>query len=95
MPHDAGLSGDGDGDGPGAPAPGRIVVRNEFGIVAVELCGDPGRERLRISDLRTDASVELDALELESLAWAQHRDLADLLDPGRTRWQREDQEPQG
>jgi hypothetical protein len=95
MSHDEGLSGNGNGDGHGAATPGRFVVRNEFGIVAVELCGEPGRERLKISDMRTDASVELDALELESLAWAQHRDLADLLDPSKTRWQNEDQEHQG
>lgn len=65
-------------------------MRNEFGIVAVELCGPPGRERLRIEDLRTEAQVELDALELESLAWATHRDLATLLDPGHTRWRDQD-----
>lgn len=56
----------------------------------MELCGPPGRERLRIADLRTEARVELDALELESLAWSQHRDLAGLLDPGNTRWVSED-----
>lgn len=64
----------------------RIVVRNEFAVVAVELRGDRGRERLRIEDLRAHAVVELDALELESLAWASHADLSPLLDPGRTRW---------
>lgn len=68
----------------------RFVVRNEFGIVAVEVCGGPGRERLRIEDLRTQATVELDPLELESLAWCTHADLAAFLDPGRTRWQNED-----
>jgi hypothetical protein len=31
--------------------------------------------------------VELDALELESLAWARHLDLSPLLDPNLTRWQ--------
>lgn len=67
----------------------RIIVRNEFGAVAVRLCGAPGRERLRIEDVRTDACVELDALELESLAWTSHRDLSALLDPGATRWQEE------
>jgi len=67
----------------------RLIVRNEFAIVAVEACGAPGRSRLRIHDLRTDAAVELDALELESLAWATHRGLAGLLDPSLTRWQSE------
>jgi hypothetical protein len=69
---------------PGAPA--RIVVHNEFAIAAVELRGEPGRERLAISDLRTGVTVQLDALELESLAWASHADLARLLDPSQTRW---------
>lgn len=68
----------------------RLLLRNEFGIVAVEVCGPAGRQRLRISDVRGHASVELDPLELESLAWATHGDLAALLDPGLTRWQHED-----
>lgn len=70
----------------GRRPPERIVVRNEFGIVAVSVCGPPGRERLRIEDLREGAAVELDPLELESLAWASHGDLAALLDPSLTRW---------
>jgi hypothetical protein len=78
--HDApGVNGDGE----------RIVVRNEFAVVSVEVHGGPGRERLRIEDLRAHAVVELDALELESLAWASHADLAPLLDPGRSRWRSE------
>lgn len=68
----------------------RFVVRNEFAVVAIELHGGPGRERLRIEDLRAHAVVELDALELESLAWATHGDLAALLDPGLTRWRSHD-----
>jgi len=73
----------------GAGPERRFVVRNEFAVVAVEVRGEPGRERLRIEDTRSAVSVELDALELESLAWARHRDLAPLLDPSLTRWQRE------
>lgn len=93
MPDDPRLTvtGRNDGNWDGRRAAGgerpRFVVRNEFGIVAVELCGPPGRERLRIEDLRTHATVELDALELESLAWCTHGDLAAFLDPGKTRWQ--------
>jgi hypothetical protein len=75
------------------PAPGRLVVRNEFGVVAVELTGAPGHERLRIEDLRSGAAVELDALELECLAWSTHADLAPLLDPSLTRWPHEDPAP--
>ncbi|MBO0873705.1 MAG: hypothetical protein J2P19_09955 [Pseudonocardia sp.] len=69
------------------PDPARLVVRNEFAAVAVSVRGSgPGCTGLRVEDLRTRQVVELDALELESLAWARHRDLAPLLDPGRTRW---------
>ncbi|MFJ3339179.1 hypothetical protein [Streptomyces sp. NPDC086766] len=69
------------------PDPDRMIVRNEFAVVAVTV-RDAGsaRPRLLIEDLRTRQTVELDALELESLAWAQHKDLSPLLDPSRTRW---------
>jgi hypothetical protein len=78
----------------GGAAPRRLVLRSEFGIVAVSVCGPPGRERLRVEDLRDGASIELDPLELESLAWASHRDLADLLDPSLTRWPSQPDPPQ-
>jgi hypothetical protein len=69
------------------PDPDRLVVRNEFAAVAVSLRDPgPGRPRLFIEDLRTHQTVELDALELETLAWARHEDLAPLLDPSHTRW---------
>lgn len=74
----------------GSRHPARVVVRNEFASVALELRGGSGRERLRIEDLRAHATVELDALELEALAWASHADLAPLLDPGRGRWRTEE-----
>lgn len=64
-----------------------FVMRNEFAIVRVEVVGSPQRRRLRIEDMRSGVSVELDALELESLAWARHLDLMPLLDPNLTRWQ--------
>lgn len=69
--------------------PKPLVVRNEFAVVAITVCGPPGRERLSIEDLRAHATIELDALELESLAWATHGDLSALLDPGLTRWRSE------
>lgn len=68
------------------PDPDRLVVRNEFAVVGVALRHSACGTRLRIEDLRTRQSVELDALELESLAWAYHRDLAPLLDPSASRW---------
>jgi hypothetical protein len=65
---------------------GRLVVRNEFAVVAVSTRTSACGTRLRIEDLRTQQFVELDALELESLAWAHHRDLDPLLDPSAARW---------
>ncbi|WP_231913791.1 hypothetical protein [Rhodococcus sp. LB1] len=64
----------------------RIILRSEFATVAVWLRDPGGRPRLHIEDLRTNQGVELDALELESLAWARHADLTPLLDPSATRW---------
>jgi hypothetical protein len=63
-----------------------FVVSNEFATVRVTLDADDGRNRLRLEDLRTGRVGFLDALELESLAWSQHSDLAPLLDPNLTRW---------
>ncbi|MGW5063405.1 hypothetical protein ACWEQ2_40070 [Streptomyces sp. NPDC004096] len=76
------------------PDPDLMVIRNEFAVVAVTV-RDAGsaRPRLLIEDLRTRQTVELDALELESLAWSQHKDLAPLLDPSRTRWANSDDHP--
>ncbi|OAP27727.1 MULTISPECIES: hypothetical protein [Amycolatopsis] len=69
------------------PDPDRVLVRNEFAVVGVTVReSGGGRSRLRIEDLRTRQAVELDALELESLAWARHDDLSPLLDPSRSRW---------
>ncbi len=70
-------------DGPG------LVLRNEFAAVRVTLEDPGGRSRLRIADLRTGQWVELDPIELESLAWARHADLSPLLDPSQTRWANE------
>ncbi len=84
MPDDARLGG-GRGSARDAPA-GRVVLRNEFAIVNLEIVGRGPHQRLRIEDQRAQVSVELDPLELESLAWALHRDLAPLLDPSQTRW---------
>ena len=37
-------------------------------------------------DIKTGASIYLDPLELESLAWMRHADLAPLLNPALGRW---------
>jgi len=65
---------------------GQEVISSEFGHVRVRAVGAADRRRLRIDDLRTGQTIELDALELESLAWAPHSSLAPLLDPSATRW---------
>lgn len=64
----------------------RLILRSEFAVVSVHLVGPHGRQRLRVEDLRTKQAIELDAIELESIAWARHRDLAPHLDPSATRW---------
>lgn len=69
-----------------AADPGRLVARNEFACVSVQLVGPRGRQRLRIEDLRTRQWIDLDAIELESLAWASHADLDPHLNPSATRW---------
>jgi hypothetical protein len=64
----------------------RLVVRSEFACVAVSLVDPGGRAQLQVEDLRTRQCIRLDAIELESLAWAYHRDLAPRLDPSASRW---------
>jgi hypothetical protein len=74
------------GERRGASDDGALILRNEFAYVSVSLHDPGGRPRLRIEDLRTQQTVELDPIELESLAWASHHDLTPLLDPSLTRW---------
>lgn len=68
----------------------QIIIRNEFASVSIKFRDTGGRPRLLIEDLRTRQRVELDAIELESLAWARHQDLWPLLDPSLTRWANRD-----
>jgi hypothetical protein len=63
-----------------------ISVENEFASVRVERFDAPTGPRLKITDTKSGMSVLLDALELESLAWAEHAQLDPLLDPSRGRW---------
>lgn len=81
------------GGADGTP-PAGIRIENEFASVLVEPFESSNGRRLRVSDLRSGAWILLDALELESLAWAPHRQLDPLLDPSRGRWSsdREDAE---
>ena len=59
-----------------------VALRNEFAHVDVGLHATGNGPRLRITDVKTGASVLLDPLELERLAWASHKQLGCLLDPG-------------
>jgi hypothetical protein len=63
-----------------------VRVANEYACVRVELDRQGNGDRLRITDLLTGRSTCLDALELQALALATHRDLVPLLDPARTLW---------
>jgi hypothetical protein len=68
----------------------QMRVTNEYASVRVELDRRGNGDRLRVTDLRTGRSTCLDALELQALALATHRDLAPLLDPARTLWREGD-----
>lgn len=63
-----------------------IVVKNEFAHIAVSLDESANGPRLRLQDLRTQRVFYLDPLEVESLIWSTHGDLAQLLDPSFRRW---------
>ncbi|MGH3661500.1 MAG: hypothetical protein ACRDT8_06185 [Micromonosporaceae bacterium] len=61
--------------------PREIEVRNEFADVVVKLDARANGARLAITDKRTGITNYLDALVLESLAWARHEDLYAIVDP--------------
>lgn len=66
--------------------PDLLILRSEFACVSVTVYDPGGRPRLRLEDLRTNRTIQLDPLELETLAWSSHDDLAPLLDPSHRRW---------
>lgn len=70
----------------GDDAQERFIVENEFARVLVERLDGNSGIRLRVTDMRSGAWITLDALELESLVWIEHRALDPVLDPNRTRW---------
>lgn len=53
-----------------------MLIANEFASVNVELDTRGKSPRLKIEDKSTGVHVYLDALELQALAWATHKDLA-------------------
>lgn len=63
-----------------------MELHNEFSHVRVELDPSGNGPRLKIQDAKTGQSIYLDPLELESLAWMRHADLAPLLNPALGRW---------
>ncbi|MEV5558384.1 hypothetical protein AB0L44_32415 [Nonomuraea wenchangensis] len=62
------------------------IIASEFAEVAVSLDLDANGPRLRLEDLRSGHVRHLDALELESIAWAPDERLRELMDPSAGRW---------
>lgn len=69
-----------------------IKVRNEFANVHLELDETGNGSRAKITDIRSGKVAYFDALELECLAWSEHKDLIQILDPSQTRWADETEE---
>ncbi|SCG77948.1 hypothetical protein [Micromonospora inositola] len=63
-----------------------FVIDNEFAAVRVTCDRQGNSPRLKITDLRSGKSGWLDALELETLAWLRHEEIAHLVDPSASRW---------
>jgi hypothetical protein len=67
-----------------------MELKSEFARVRVELDTSGNGPRLLVQDLKTSKTLYLDPLELETLAWMRHEDLAQFLDPAHHRWGDED-----
>jgi hypothetical protein len=67
-----------------------MSLKSEFAHMQVSVNRSANGPRLEIQDLRTGQTFYLDPLELESLAWSRHEDLAVLLDPSYRRWREEE-----
>jgi hypothetical protein len=63
-----------------------MELKNEFAHVRVLVDAHGNGPRLMIEDVRTGKVGYLDPLELETLAWVRHEQLAPLMDPSATRW---------
>ncbi|WP_419888067.1 hypothetical protein ACN6MT_22080 [Neobacillus niacini] len=63
-----------------------FILKNEFAHVSIQLDYSSNGVRLLIKDMRTQKVNYLDPLELESLAWCDHKDLHPILDPSISRW---------
>ncbi len=60
-----------------------MILKSEFAKVTVELDTGANGPRLMIRDDFSQRAIYLDPLELASLAWLEHEDLAPFVDPGR------------
>ena len=69
-----------------------VIIVSEFGQVAVGIDRSANGPRLMLRDVRTGKTAYFDPLELESLIWCEHKQLAEILDPARTRWPSESQD---
>jgi len=56
-----------------------LVVQNEFASASVEVVQRGSFSYLRIVDRASGATIALDALEVQSLAWARHEQLAEIV----------------
>lgn len=63
-----------------------LLVANEFARVGVRVRPVATSSVLEVWDMKEGRLNRLDPLELESLAWASHHQLAGLVDPTSTRW---------
>lgn len=63
-----------------------MIIRSEFAVVDVGVDDAANGPRLKIEDMQTGRTIYLDALELESLAWAPHSRLEHFMNPSAYRW---------
>jgi hypothetical protein len=57
------------------------LLANEFASVRVEVDSAANGPRLKLTDLSSGMHAFFDPLELQSLAWVSHADLAGILSP--------------
>ncbi len=60
-----------------------MTLNNEFASVEIERDDNGNGPRLLVRDARSGKTILLDPLELASLAWVRHEELAPFLDPAR------------
>jgi hypothetical protein len=67
-----------------------LQLRSEFGSVTVALDESGNGPRLEITNRNNGRRILLDPLELASLTWLTHADLALFLDPSNNGWSRDE-----